>query len=175
MERAPAQRGHLTNKPRLQANWWRFEAPALRLRSAKRNLHRTLAIAVVSKTVMPVRVNADDVYSQDAVVFATDLFAQQAVVSSSPPPDVGDQVRLGHANRSALHAVRRVRRRSASRRLRCAARDRPHLDEERREIMLRRDLGLTKLYNLVNDPSLPDVRPGRGPGCAQSTSNWMRR
>jgi len=31
------------------------------------------------------------------------------------------------------------------------------LDEERREIMLRRDLGLTKLYNLVNDPTLPDA------------------
>jgi len=31
------------------------------------------------------------------------------------------------------------------------------LDGERREIMLRRDLGLTKLYNLVNDPGLPDA------------------
>ena len=36
------------------------------------------------------------------------------------------------------------------------------LDAERREIMLRRDLGLTRLYNLVNDPGLkagadPDV------------------
>ena len=36
------------------------------------------------------------------------------------------------------------------------------LDAERREIMLRRELGLTKLYNLVNDPELeagidPDV------------------
>jgi hypothetical protein len=30
------------------------------------------------------------------------------------------------------------------------------LDETRREIMLRRDLGLTKLYNLVNDPELAD-------------------
>ena len=29
------------------------------------------------------------------------------------------------------------------------------LDTERREIMLRRQLGLTKLYNLVNDPELP--------------------
>jgi len=28
------------------------------------------------------------------------------------------------------------------------------LDDERREIMLRRDLGLTKLYNLVNDPNV---------------------
>jgi hypothetical protein len=30
------------------------------------------------------------------------------------------------------------------------------LDTERRKIMLRRQLGLTKLYNLVNDPELPD-------------------
>jgi hypothetical protein len=31
------------------------------------------------------------------------------------------------------------------------------LDTERREIMLHRDLGLTKLYNLVNDPDTPDA------------------
>ena len=30
------------------------------------------------------------------------------------------------------------------------------LDTERREIMLRRQLGLTKLYNLVNDPDIAD-------------------
>ncbi|MGH3796692.1 MAG: hypothetical protein ACRDSP_17595 [Pseudonocardiaceae bacterium] len=30
------------------------------------------------------------------------------------------------------------------------------LDTERREIMVRRDLGLTKLYNLVNDPNTPN-------------------
>ena len=47
------------------------------------------------------------------------------------------------------------------------------LDTERREIMLRRELGLTKLYNLVNDPDYTDddidadagdsrrARPGR--------------
>jgi hypothetical protein len=31
------------------------------------------------------------------------------------------------------------------------------LDEERRELMLRRNLGLTKLYNLVNDPEISDA------------------
>ena len=31
------------------------------------------------------------------------------------------------------------------------------LDTERREIMLRRDLGLTKLYNLVNDPDVANA------------------
>jgi hypothetical protein len=34
------------------------------------------------------------------------------------------------------------------------------LDTERREIMLRRDLGLTKLYNLVNDPDIADSSDG---------------
>ena len=31
------------------------------------------------------------------------------------------------------------------------------LNTERREIMLRRELGLTKLYNLVNDPDIADA------------------
>jgi hypothetical protein len=34
------------------------------------------------------------------------------------------------------------------------------LDRERREIMHRRDLGLTKLYNLVNDPELSSQEDG---------------
>ncbi|KRC53375.1 hypothetical protein ASE19_13575 [Nocardioides sp. Root79] len=34
------------------------------------------------------------------------------------------------------------------------------LDAERRGIMLRRDLGLTKLYNLINDPTLPNTADG---------------
>ena len=32
------------------------------------------------------------------------------------------------------------------------------LEEERREIMFRRQLGLTELYNLVNDPAIADGR-----------------
>jgi hypothetical protein len=31
------------------------------------------------------------------------------------------------------------------------------LDTERREIMVRRSLGITKLYNLINDPSISDA------------------
>ena len=47
------------------------------------------------------------------------------------------------------------------------------LDEERREIMLRRHIGLTKLYNLVNDPALAD--PDVGSCRVQSTSYSTRR
>ena len=49
------------------------------------------------------------------------------------------------------------------------------LDEERREIMLRRNLGLTKLYNLVNDPQIADASDLISRGCVPSTSNSMRR
>ncbi len=48
------------------------------------------------------------------------------------------------------------------------------LDEERREIMLRRDLGLTKLYNLVNDPDVGPVTR-TSTGCATSTSSSTTR
>jgi hypothetical protein len=34
------------------------------------------------------------------------------------------------------------------------------LDADRREILLRRQLGLTKLYNLVNDPDISDETDG---------------
>ena len=41
--------------------------------------------------------------------------------------------------------------------------------------MLRRDLGLTRLYNLVNDPQIADASDPDVAGCERSTSNSMRR
>src|SRR5699024_3160301 len=74
---------NLTNKERLRRQWWRYEAPALSLRTALVNLEFALAIAVVSKSVMPVRISTASVVSQDAVVFATDSYSDQAILSSS--------------------------------------------------------------------------------------------
>ena len=100
--------------------------------------------------------------SEATVVFATDSHAQQAVLSSSfhqywaiaygsgmrsdpryTPSDVFETFPRPEPT-PELEAIGRT------------------LDTERREIMLRRELGLTKLYNLVNDPGLeagtdPDV------------------
>ena len=42
-----------------------------------------LVIAQVSKTVMPIRVPTGQVFSDKVVIFATDSFADQAVLSSS--------------------------------------------------------------------------------------------
>jgi hypothetical protein len=137
-----------------ESPWWQFFRTRPALRKAVAELSEVLAIARVSKTVMPLRVPTGQVMSEACVVFASDSYSVQAVLSSSlhqlwaitygstletrlrytpsdvfetfPLPPITD--RLGAAGRS--------------------------LDEERREIMLRRDLGLTKLYNLLNDDVL---------------------
>ena len=142
--------------------WWRFAENASGMRKAIADLDEVLVIARVSKTVMPVRVSTGSVMSEATVVFATDSHAQQAVLSSSfhqywaiaygsgmrsdpryTPSDVFETFPRPKPTEE-LENIGRV------------------LDVKRREIMLRRELGLTKLYNLVNDPGLetgadPDV------------------
>lgn len=155
-------RERLVNKPRVRDKWWLYEAPALQMRRTIKPLKTVLAVALVSKTVMPMRVPSGQVFSHALGVFATDSFAQQAILSSSlhqlwvitygstletrvryTPSDVFETFPRP-AETPELDAIGRT------------------LDEERREIMLREGLGLTKLYNLVNDEdqasaSDPDV------------------
>ncbi|MDN3243426.1 Eco57I restriction-modification methylase domain-containing protein [Glycomyces tritici] len=159
-DRVKPARARLTNKPKLQKYWWLYEREAISLRKAVKNLDEVLAIALVSKTVMPLRVPTGQVFSHMLGVFATDSYSDQAVLSSSlhqlwaikyassmrtdvryTPSDVFLPFPLP-PHSEALDEVGRI------------------LDTERREIMLRRDLGLTKLYNLVNDPTAttdPDI------------------
>ena len=142
--------------------WWKFHRNRPVMRKAIADLDEVLVIALVSKTVMPVRVTAGQIFSNTLGVFATDSYAQQAVLSSSlhqywaiaygsgmrsdpryTPSDVFETFPRPEPT-PELEAIGRT------------------LDTERREIMLRRDLGLTKLYNLVNAPGLeagtdPDV------------------
>jgi hypothetical protein len=150
----------LANKPRLRERWWMYEAPGLEMRRAIARLEDVLVLTIHSRAVMPVRVSSRQVFSHGLIVFATDSFADQGVMSSS------------------LHQLWAVKYGSGLRTdprytpsdvfetfPRPAPTDRlaeigKTLDTERREIMLRRDLGLTKLYNLVNDPDIttdPDV------------------
>ena len=148
--------------PRMVKEWWKYWNSRPAIRKAITDLNEVLVIARVSKTVMPVRVSTGSVMSEATVVFATDSHAQQAVLSSSlhqywaiaygsgmrsdpryTPSDVFETFPRPEPT-PELEAIGRT------------------LDTERREIMLRRELGLTKLYNLVNDPGLeagtdPDV------------------
>lgn len=105
---------------------------------------------------MPQFVDSKQVLDAKLIVFASDAAADLAVLSSSMHRDwvikYGTSMRQDptyvpsavfvpfprHQNTDALAAIGKT------------------LDEERREIMMRRQLGLTKLYNLVNDPDISD-------------------
>ncbi|WP_315583651.1 Eco57I restriction-modification methylase domain-containing protein [Actinomyces viscosus] len=155
-------RSTLNNKPKLGERWWRFERDAIGLRKVIADLDEVLVIALVSKTVMPARVPTGQVFSHVLGVFATDSYAQQAVLSSSLHQywAITYGSTLGAGTRYTPSDVfETFPRPEPTPELEAIGRT---LDTERREIMLRRNLGLTKLYNLVNDPGLeagtdPDV------------------
>jgi hypothetical protein len=138
----------------LPERWWQYGDKRPALRKAISALPEVLLIALVSKSVMPLRVPTGQVFSHALGVFASDSYSVQAVLSSSlhqvwaitygstletrvryTPSDVFETFPLP----------------LATARLDVAGKT---LDDERRSIMIRRDLGLTKLYNLVNDEAV---------------------
>ncbi|SDI90882.1 hypothetical protein SAMN05444157_0746 [Frankineae bacterium MT45] len=142
------------NRKALRERWWQYAEKRPGMRKAIAGMDDVLVIALVSKTVMPVRVPMGQVFSHKLAVFATNSFADQGVLSSSVHQlwavRNGSTMRADvnyspsdafvtfprPVNAPALHASGKI------------------LDVERQEIMLRRQLGLTKLYNLVNDPDI---------------------
>lgn len=178
--------GEFVLRKPLPQRWWQYADRRPALRNAIAGLAEVLVIARVSKAVMPVRVHTGQVFSDRLGVFATDSYVDQAVLSSSihfvwvatysstletrvnytasdafvtfprpaSPSAQGEVIetpssspvktlsslntRVGADVRTQLEAAGRA------------------LDVERREIMLRRGLGLTKLYNLVSDPGFGD-------------------
>ncbi len=147
----------LATKPKLGERWWRFERDAVAMRNAIADLDEVLAIALVSKSLMPVRVAAGHVFSHALAVFATSSFAQQAILSSTLHQLWA--MKYGSAMRNDPRYTTGDVFETFPRPDESGALDRigQMLEETRREIMLRRDLGLTKLYNLVNDPAAADL------------------
>lgn len=149
---ARPHRQSLKTKPKLGQRWWRFERDAVAMRVAIKDLDEVLAIALVSKSLMPVRVPGNHVFSHALAVFATSSFAEQAVLSSTLHQMWA--IKYGSAMRNDPRyttgdVYETFPRPTPTPRLQAVGRE---LDEERRQIMLRRDIGLTKLYNMVNDP-----------------------
>lgn len=136
--------------------WWQFGERRPAMRRAIEELDEVLVMARHSVAVMPMRVSTGSIFGDALVVFATDSFADQAVLSSSAHQLWA--ITYGSTLESRVrYTPSRVYgtfpRPAPTHRL---AEMGKTLDVERREIMLRRDLGLTKLYNLVNDPDTPD-------------------
>lgn len=136
------------------APWWLFFRVRLAMRRAIAGLGEVLVIARVSKTVMPLRVPTGQVPSEATVVFATDSYSDQAVLSSSAHQmwaiTYGStlETRVRYTPSDVFETFPRPESTDSLDRIGRS------LDAERREIMLRRNVGLTKLYNLVNDPEI---------------------
>ena len=134
--------------------WWQFASPAPTMRSAIANHDEVLVIALQSKPVMPVRVRTGQVLSHMLGVFANASYADQAVLCSSIHQLWAIKYSGTLENRvrySPSDVFETFPRPELTDRL---AEIGKHFDTERRRIMLDRQIGLTKLYNLINDGSL---------------------
>jgi type I restriction-modification system DNA methylase subunit len=139
-----------------EAPWWLYWRTRPAMRKAIADLDEVLVISLVSKSVMPMRVPTGQVFSHRLGVFATNSYVDQATLSSmvhwlwavtysstleSRVNYAPSDVFLTFPRPVLTDWLDKTGRR---------------LDTERRETMLRRDLGLTKLYNLINDPDIAD-------------------
>lgn len=134
--------------------WWRFLRTRPELRNAIGTRSHVLALSRVSKTVMPARVKSNQVLSDSLVVFATDSYGTQAILSSQVHLAwvLEYSSTLGTTTRySASHAFESFPIPLSLDILDDVGRQ---LEEYREALMIRRSIGLTKVYNLVNDPSI---------------------
>jgi len=139
--------------------WWQFAESQISMRRALNGLKRAIVLTLVSKTMMPVMVPVEGVFSHKLGVFSTDDAAMFAVLCSSPhyfwamartstrgvgnapnysPSDVFETFPLPDFTDEARELGER-------------------LDQVRRGLMISRQSGLTATYNLVNDPSCNDA------------------
>ena len=161
LERVRPERAENKRRPR-RDYWWRFAENAAGMRKSIENFDEVIVISRVSKAVMPIRVSTGQIFSDRLTIFVTNCFSEQAVLSSvihwfwAVSYSSTLEVRVNYSPSNAFETFPRP---EPTAELEAIGRT---LDTERREIMLRRGLGLTRLYNLVNDPGLeagadPDV------------------
>ena len=149
----PVRAGHGERSAR--EAWWLYQRPRPELYEAIKGQERVVVIAQTSSTLMPAMVPTNQVLSHALIVFTTDDSAMLASLSS------------------ALHYWWAARGSSMKGDLRYIPSDvfdtypfpslapdlralGDRLDTYRRSVMLARQTGLTKTYNLVFDPTVHD-------------------
>jgi hypothetical protein len=137
-------------------HWWQYERRRPELYSLVSKLDRVIVITLVSKTVMPMMVPTEQVFSHMLGVFANDDTAMFALLSSSP------HYWWAKSRGSSMKADLRytpsdVFETFAMPELSQELRDLgDRLDTFRRDVMLSRNSGLTKTYNLAFSPECND-------------------
>ncbi|WP_344861606.1 Eco57I restriction-modification methylase domain-containing protein [Amycolatopsis ultiminotia] len=149
------ERDRNNRKPRRE-RWWQYAERTPELVRAITGLERVVVITLVSKTVMPVMVPTKQVFAHKLGVFASADTALLAFLSSAPhywwtvrrsstmktdinysPSDVFETLPLPELTQELRHLG-------------------DQLDTFRRDVMLSRQTGLTKTYNLVFDENCRD-------------------
>jgi type I restriction-modification system DNA methylase subunit len=142
--------------PRMVYEWWKFFNSRPAMRTAISGMPQVLVMAQTSNTLQPVLVPSRQVFSHKIVVFASNSPCLQAVLSSSMhylwARRYSSSLRTDLSYTPSDSFLTFPRPKPTDR----LAEIGRTLDTERREIMLRRELGLTKLYNRVNDPDVAD-------------------
>ncbi|WP_286157409.1 Eco57I restriction-modification methylase domain-containing protein [Streptomyces somaliensis] len=136
--------------------WWQFAERAPGLESAVAPLRQCIAMAQVSKTAMPVLVECGKVFDQKVTVFASDDAALLAALSSAAhywwAIERSGKMRsdLSYSHTDVFLTMPLP---NFSDSLQCLG---ERLSKFRQELMLRRGVGLTPVYNLVHNPDCRD-------------------
>ncbi|WP_202870028.1 Eco57I restriction-modification methylase domain-containing protein [Kribbella caucasensis] len=136
--------------------WWRYLRPRPELSAAIAGLERVLVLAQVSRTVMPAFVSNGLVFDQKLVVFAASDAEMLALLTSSIHYSWAARYSAtmkADLSYSPSDVFQTFALPELTAELRGLGGD---LDTYRRDVMLSRQLGLTKLYNLVFDESVRD-------------------
>lgn len=144
------------SKRATREKWWQYEKLAPGLRRAIVGLDRVVAITLVSKTVMPVMVPTGQVFSHMLGIFATGDTAMLTLLSSAShywwaiTRASTLETRIRYTPSDVFETFPMPEFTTEMRELG------DRLDTFRRAVMLSRDSGLTRTYNLVFDPACND-------------------
>ncbi|MDN4477300.1 SAM-dependent DNA methyltransferase [Demequina sp. SYSU T00039] len=138
----------------LPDRWWQHAEKRPGLRAATADLGEALAIARVSKAIMPVRISTEALASEALVVFASASYALQAILSSTAHISwcVRYASTMGASTRYTPSDVFGTFPIPAETPTLCEVGN--ELDQVRSAVMNERRIGLTDLYNLVNSPNV---------------------
>ncbi|MFE0762365.1 Eco57I restriction-modification methylase domain-containing protein [Streptomyces smyrnaeus] len=137
--------------------WWQYAEKRPAMVKAMGGRDQCIVISRVSKVVMPIMVSTGCVFSEQIVVIASDDFRTFALLSSAPhywwAIDRAStlETRVRYTPSDVFETLVRP---TPTPELRDAG---TRLHTHRRELMLRRDIGLTATYNLVHDPDCTDA------------------
>jgi hypothetical protein len=154
-QRTKPDGSYVLRKP-LPNRWWQYADKRPALRKAIADLDRVLVIALVSKAGLPVWAPTDQVFSHKLGVFATDRSGYLSLLSSTLHSSWAWkqsstlETRLNYSPSDAFETFPLPELTERMDRVG------EELQSFRRSVMLGRQLGLTKLYNLVHDPAVTD-------------------